>query len=108
MRHFMREFSPDGSQLLPRPYFLYFRRVIPPVLQNNIYFPRFHLFLSRARQMFMCVHACMFVCVVADEENEGVPQQEFDTAFCTPEPEDPNCEQDLPADFEDGKSNLTL
>ena len=50
----------------------------------------------------------MFVCVVADEENEGVPQQEFDAAFCTPEPEDPNCEQDLPADFEDGKSNLTL
>ena len=61
--------------------------------------------------MFMCVHALikyMLVCIIADAENEGVPQEEFEAAYCTPEPEDLNREQELPADFEDGKSNLTL
>ena len=51
---------------------------------------------------------CSFVCAVADGVNEEEPQEEFGAAYCAHELEDPNREQELPKDFEDGKFNLIL
>ena len=51
---------------------------------------------------------CSFVCVIADGVNEEETQEEFGAAYCAQEPEDPNREQELPEDFEDGKFNLIL
>ena len=50
----------------------------------------------------------MIVCAVADGVNEEEPQEEFGAVYCAQEPEEPNREQELPEDCEDGKSNLTL
>jgi hypothetical protein len=40
--------------------------------------------------------------------NEEEPQEEFGAAHGAQEPENLNCEQELPEDFEDDKFNLIL
>ena len=57
---------------------------------------------------FLLFIVCACWCVVADGVNEEEPQEEFGAAYCAQEPEDPNREQELPEDFEDGKFNLIL
>lgn len=51
---------------------------------------------------------CLLVYAIADRVNEEEPQEEFGAAYCALEPEDPNHEQELPEDTEDGKFNLIL
>ena len=49
------------------------------------------------------------VCSITDGVNEEEYREpELGAAYCTQVPEDPNREQELPEDFEDGKFNLIL
>ena len=51
---------------------------------------------------------CSLVCAVDHGVTEEEPEEEFGGEYREPEPEDPYREQELPDDFEDGKSNFIL